>query len=96
MMQNRDSIFRHPMMCVAVLGNEDNYAMFKEIFQEYRIVSQVVTRRNAEKFNLSKATNILKQINSKIGGDLYNMKFPDTMSRMRTMLIGIDVCHAGP
>ena len=56
----------------------------------------MVTRRNAEKFNLSKASNILKQINSKIGGDLFNMKFPKTMDDMRTMLIGIDVCHAGP
>ena len=24
------------------------------------------------------------------------MKFPDAMSTMKTMLIGIDVCHAGP
>ena len=55
-----------------------------------------MTRRNAEKFNLSKATNILKQINSKIGGDLFYMKFPEAMNDMRTMLIGIDVCHAGP
>ena len=31
-----------------------------------------------------------------MGGDLYEMKFPDVMDTMRTMLIGIDVCHAGP
>jgi hypothetical protein len=24
------------------------------------------------------------------------MKFPETVSKKRTMLIGIDVCHAGP
>ena len=83
-------------MCVAVLSNEDNYAMYKEVFEDYRICSQIVTRRNAEKFNMSKASNILKQINSKIGGDLFEMKFPDVMKSMRTMLIGIDVCHAGP
>ena len=45
---------------------------------------------------MSKASNILRQINSKIGGDLYQMKFPDAMQNKRTMLIGIDVCHAGP
>ena len=96
MMERRESVFRHPIMCVAVLSNEDNYAMYKEVFEDYRICSQIVTRRNADKFNMSKASNILKQINSKIGGDLFEMKFPDVMNSMRTMLIGIDVCHAGP
>ena len=38
---------------------------------------------------------MLKQINSKIGGDLYHMKFPQKMDNMKSMLIGIDVCHAG-
>ena len=96
MMNARDAPFRHPLMCVVILGNESNYPIFKEVFQEYRICSQVVTRRNGDKFNLSKATNVLKQVNSKIGGDLFYMKFPDAIKTMRTMLIGIDVCHKGP
>lgn len=58
--------------------------------------SQVVTCRNGRTFNLSKATNILRQINSKIGGDLFCMQFPEAVEKKRTMLIGIDVCHAGP
>jgi len=62
----------------------------------YEIPSQVVTFRNGSKFNLSKATNILRQINSKAGGDLYHLKFPEVLAKKRTMLIGIDVCHAGP
>lgn len=45
---------------------------------------------------MSKASNILRQINSKIEGDLFHLKFPAVMDNMRTMLIGIDVCHAGP
>jgi len=56
----------------------------------------VVTFRNGSKFNLSKATNILRQINSKAGGDLYYLKFPQVLDKKRTMLIGIDVCHSGP
>lgn len=52
--------------------------------------------RNGMKFNLSKATNILRQVNSKAGGDLYYLKFPEAVEKKRTMLIGIDVCHAGP
>jgi hypothetical protein len=70
--------------------------MFKEVMHKYRMPSQVITVRNAMKFNLSKATNILRQINSKIGGDLYYLKFPEALNAKRTMLIGIDVCHAGP
>ena len=88
--------FRHPTLCLAVLGRENNYKMFKEVFGDYRIPSQVVTTRNGHSFNLSKATNILKQVNSKIGGNLFTMKFPEKMSKMHTMLIGIDVCHSGP
>ena len=42
-----------------------------------------------------KASNVLKQINSKSGGNLYKMVFPEAMRSMRTMLIGIDVCHEG-
>lgn len=69
--------------------------MYKEVLENYRMPSQVVTTRNAFKFNLSKASNILKQINSKIGGDLYNLQMPKALSP-QTMLIGIDVCHSGP
>lgn len=57
----------------------------------------MVTARTGAKFNLSKASNVLKQINSKMGGDLFNLKLPEklTGAGVRTMLIGIDVCHAG-
>jgi argonaute-like protein implicated in RNA metabolism and viral defense len=78
-----------------VLQRETNYEMFKEVMLTYSIPSQVITARNGNKFNLSKATNILRQINSKAGGDLYHLKFPPVLEKKRTMLIGIDVCHAG-
>lgn len=58
--------------------------------------SQVVTVRNGAKFNMSKASNILRQINSKVGGDLFTMKFPAVLETIKPMLIGIDVCHSGP
>ena len=92
----KNNMFNHPVIVVCLLRNENNYPMFKEIMQTYRMASQVITVRNAKSFNLSKASNILKQINSKAGGDLYNFQFPETFAKKRTMLIGIDVCHAGP
>ena len=88
--------FEHPIMCLMVVNRESTYPMFKEVMLQYRIPSQVITARNGSKFNLSKATNILRQVNSKSGGDLFYLKFPEKMNGRRTMLIGIDVCHAGP
>lgn len=73
MMDRPDGIFRHPKIAVVVLGQENNYKMYKELFAEFRIPSQVVTVRNGLKFNLSKASNILRQINSKIQGDLFHL-----------------------
>lgn len=34
-------------------------------------------------------------MNSKLGGDLFNLKFSKEVSP-KTMLMGIDVCHSGP
>ena len=44
--------------------------------------------------NLSVASNVINQMNSKLGGDLYNINFQKEISP-NTMLIGIDVCHSG-
>jgi hypothetical protein len=90
-----DKKFRHPRIVVILLRDERNYTGYKELMQKFRMPSQVITRQNAFKFNLSKASNILRQINSKMGGDLYTLKFPQKMDNLRTMLIGLDVCHAG-
>lgn len=38
--------------------------------------------------------NILRQINAKLGGDLWRMNFHPDISQ-KTMLVGIDVCHKG-
>jgi hypothetical protein len=39
MSESKDGIFRHPLICVAVLGYENNYAGFKEVFQSYMMPS---------------------------------------------------------
>lgn len=38
--------------------------------------------------------NIMRQINAKLGGDLWRMSFSPEISK-KTMLVGIDVCHKG-
>jgi len=87
--------FRHPAMVVVILFRENLYSKYKLMFDKFRMPSQVITNRNARSFNASKASNILRQINSKMSGDLFEMKFPAVMDQLNTMLIGIDVCHSG-
>lgn len=83
-----------PMIVVIVLKNENYYNIYKNICYSKNVVSQVVNARTCYKVNMSVASNILRQINSKLGGDLYNIVFPKEISP-NTMLIGIDVCHQG-
>ena len=66
-------------MLLLVLGNENLYPQHKQLYRTYQIPSQIVTARNGAKFNLSKASNVLKQLESKMGGDLFHLKFPDKM-----------------
>lgn len=44
--------------------------------------------------NMSVASNIMKQINSKVGGESVRIKFPSFMSSSKIMVVGMDVCHA--
>ena len=82
------------MIVVIVLKNENFYNVYKNICYSKNVISQVVNARTCFKMNMSVGSNVLRQINSKLGGDLYNIDFPKEISP-NTMLIGIDVCHQG-
>ena len=58
------------------------------------MISQFVVSNtiNRDKDNIF--MNILRQINAKLGGDLWRMNFGKEISK-KTMLFGIDVCHKG-
>jgi hypothetical protein len=84
-----------PTIVVVLLSRETNYPAFKLLFDKYQLPSQVVTEFKSRSFNVSIASNIIRQMNSKVQGDLYNFKFPVVIEEAKTMLIGIDVCHAG-
>jgi hypothetical protein len=74
----------------------DRYKQYKSVCYRHDCVSQCIRYQNFGRgMNLSVASNILRQINSKLGGDLFNLKFAKDLHQ-RTMLIGIDVCHSGP
>lgn len=83
-----------PTVCMIVLFSDKQYQAFKNICYRYNVISQVVLVKTAKKNNISVASNILRQLNSKLGGDLYTMAFPNDIHQ-HTMLVGIDVCHHG-
>ena len=79
-----------------MLSNERFYKTYKNVCYSLNLISQCITYKNFGKgLNFSVASNVLRQINSKLGGDLYNLKFAKEL-QANTMLIGIDVCHSGP
>jgi len=94
LLQNYLRVNGEPMICVIIIKNESLYNAYKNICYSQNVITQVVNARTCFKMNMSVASNVLRQINSKIGGDLYNMEFPKEISP-NTMLIGIDVCHQG-
>jgi aubergine len=78
-----------------ILDKSFQYPKIKGIFTRKNIMSQVILKQTAKKINLSVASNIMKQINSKLGGDSVRMKMPSFVADDKVMVIGIDVCHAG-
>lgn len=83
-----------PVLVVLMLSHEKQYSLYKNICYNSNVVSQVIAGKTVRRMNLSVASNVLKQMNSKLGGDLFNLNFSKEMTPY-TMLIGIDVCHAG-
>jgi aubergine-like protein len=53
------------------------------------VTSKTINRNNDRIY-----LNIVRQINAKLGGDLWRMSFGKEISQ-KTMLVGIDVCHKG-
>lgn len=83
---------KKPDMVLIVLDREHNYSAFKNFFSAKGIPTQVVRVQNAMKGNLSVASNVLKQMNPKMGVDNYSLQIPRGICK-KTMLIGVDVTH---
>lgn len=80
-----------------ILGSKGavDYNKMKVLCTSRNIMSQAVQKFTIKRLNLSVASNILKQVNQKLGGDSVRMKLPKLMYEEKVMIIGIDVCHAG-
>lgn len=80
---------------IFLLDWKDDYDKVKRILTELDLLSQIVTKQTSKKINLSVASNVIKQINSKLGGESIRIKMPEVIEKEFVMSIGIDVCHAG-
>jgi hypothetical protein len=77
------------------LRQEHFYTAVKnKINSDNPIISQFVTAKTINRDNDRIYLNIVRQINAKLGGDLWRMNFGTEISN-KTMLVGIDVCHKG-
>jgi len=77
------------------LRQEHFYTAVKnKINSDNPIISQFVTSKTINRDNDRIYLNIVRQINAKLGGDLWRMNFGQEISN-KTMLVGIDVCHKG-
>lgn len=77
------------------LRQETFYTAVKnKINSDNPIISQFVTSKTINRDNDRIYLNIVRQINAKLGGDLWRMNFGTEISN-KTMLVGIDVCHKG-
>jgi len=83
-----------PLIIVMLLPYEDQYFEFKKVAYSFGVPSQVITIPKARKFNMSVASNVLRQMNIKMGGELYTLQMPKECHK-HTMLLGLDVCHKG-
>ena len=81
---------------VYMLDWPDDYDRVKRVLTELNLVSQIVTKQTCRKINLSVASNVIKQINSKLGGESIRIRMPQVIQEQKVMAIGIDVCHSGP
>ncbi len=71
------------------------YANLKNrINAESPVISQFLTNRVINMDNERIWINIIRQINAKLGGDLWRMSFNENISP-HSIVFGIDVCHKG-
>lgn len=76
---------------VVMLPREDSatYSMVKSKCVEKGIVSQMVVAQKYANAKLSMTTNVLLQIQSKIGAELWSVNIPI----QKVMIVGIEITH---
>jgi len=92
--QSKDLYFFLIIMPDSIKQEHLYTALKNKINTDSPVISQFVSSKTIQKYNDRIYINILRQINAKLGGDLWRLNFGPEISR-KTMLVGIDVCHKG-
>jgi aubergine-like protein len=80
---------------LCLISNRGDYVRVKRLLEvDLGIRSQFVLNMYKKLSSLSIVSNIVKQINIKLGGESYKVDLPKEIPQ-NTMLVGIDVCHCG-
>ena len=80
---------------ICLLDRESDYKNAKRALTDLGVLSQCFKKFTCKRLNMSVCSNIMKQVNSKVGGESLRLQFPAWVSKNNVMTIGIDVCHAG-
>eukprot|EP01022_Parablepharisma_sp_SALTPOND_P001781 TRINITY_DN1073_c0_g1_i1.p1 TRINITY_DN1073_c0_g1~~TRINITY_DN1073_c0_g1_i1.p1 ORF type:complete len:1028 (-),score=59.38 TRINITY_DN1073_c0_g1_i1:556-3639(-) len=71
------------------------YKAVKKVLDiSYGIISQCAFADYKKMTNMTYASNLIRQLNAKLGGDLYSVELPPEIPK-NTMFVGVDVCHCG-
>ena len=78
-----------------LLSDKRKYKQIKQVLDiHHGFVSQCAYANPKKMGNIPFASNLIRQINTKLGGDLYAVELPKEIPK-NTMFVGIDVCHCG-
>ena len=67
---------------IHILGHPKDYPKFKVGYTRNNIMTQMITMSTARKMNLSHASNIMKQVNTKTGGESIRVKLPELILKL--------------
>jgi len=85
----------YQFILVLITENRRQYKFVKKLLDTKKgIISQCVCADYKKVNNINCISNIIRQINAKLGGDLYSIDLPKEIPE-NTMFVGIDVCHYG-
>ncbi len=77
----------------ALLSDRRQYKKVKQVLDvAHGVVSQCAFANPKRMHDVVFASGIIRQINAKLGGDLYSVDLPGEIPK-NTMFVGIDVCH---
>ena len=82
---------------IVLIDNKRDHDPIKKYLDNYGIESQFMFLKNAKIYmkKMGVYTNLLRQINAKVGLDLYRISLPQKLRNTPTMIVGIDVVNTG-